>query len=401
MKIAMTITHYGKGGGIGRYVAELAERFVREHEVHIFSADWDCGRGGAGDGDNDLIFHKTPMVTKPRDGKLPPFGNFIYPPLSILSYLLSTTWKIDAHDFDIVQSNSTDCFFADVFNTMSIHKAWLDVLKDEGHSTVFGRKLLSPGDLVCLALEKYSYGKRKYKKLIACSSSTKRELMQYYDVPEEDIEVIPLGVNLDEFCPLPSPNEKLTHLRKRYGIGEGDVVLIIVATEFHRKGLAELIKALSIIKGDNKKNLKLLVVGGGQNTIGFDYRTFAEQLGLKSSVIFTGRVGNLNAHYNLADIFVFPTKYEGFGIPVVEAMATGLPVVTTNTAAGEDAVEEGKNGFLIENPTDSAEIAEKLSILIGDEGLRKQMGMNARKTAEKFTWDETAKKTLEVYKSIS
>jgi len=110
--------------------------------------------------------------------------------------------------------------------------------------------------------------------------------------------------------------------------------------------------------------------------------------------------GDLNRHYNLADIFVFPTKYEGFGIPVVEAMAAGLPVVTTNTAAGEDAVEPGKNGLLIDDPTNIMEIAEKMSILIEDENLRKQMGRNARRTAQNFTWDEIAKKTLEVYEEI-
>jgi len=382
MKIAMTVTGYSKTGGISRYVAELAERFVKEHEVHIFSSEWEDV------GDDNLVFHKTPMIPT----------HSVYG-ISILSFLLSTTLKINAKNFDIVQSNSTDCFSADVFNTHSIHKAWLEVLKKEKRRTIFGRKILSPGDLVCLALEKYSYGKRKYKKLIACASSTKRELMKYYNVPEEDIAVIPQGVNLDEFRPL--QDKDLADLKKKYGIQEEDIVLIIVATEFHRKGLAELIKSLSIVKSErkNKNSLKLLVVGAGKN-IPFDYFRFIEKLDLKNDIIFTGHVKDLNEHYNLADIFVFPTKYEGFGIPVVEAMAAGLPVVTTNTAAGEDAVEPGKNGLLIDDPTNVMEIAEKMSILIEDENLRKQMGRNARRTAKKFTWDETAKRTLEVYEEI-
>ena len=397
MKIAMTVMGYDKQGGISRYVAELAERFVREHEVHIFSSQWkDVGDAG-------LIFHKTPMMSKPQNINLGCLGNVVYSPLSTLSYLLSTTLKINPHDFDIVQSNATDHLSPDIFNTMSIHKAWLEVLKKEKWKMVFGRKVLSPGDLICLALEKYGYGKRKYKKLIACSSSTKRELMQYYDVPEEDIEVIPLGVNLDEFKPLPDKN--LIGLKKKYGIQEEDIVLIIVATEFHRKGLAELIKSLSIVKTkrENKANLKLLVVGAGKNS-SFDHHGFIEKVGLKNNIIFAGHIdnkkGDLNAHYNLADIFAFPTKYEGFGIPVVEAMAAGLPVVTTNTAAGEDAVDDGKSGFLIEDPTNVAEIAEKLRPLIENEGLRNRMGENARETTKKFTWDEVAKRTLDVYDSV-
>ncbi|MDD2665852.1 MAG: glycosyltransferase family 4 protein [Methanocellales archaeon] len=382
MKIAMTVSGYSKEGGISRYVSELAERFVKDHEVHIFSSEWkDVG-------DDNLVFHKTMSIPKP-------------PSIFILSYLFSTTLNIKVHDFDIVQSNGADRFSADIINTMSIHKAWLEVLKKEKWRTIFGRKILTPGNLIVLALEKYSYGKRKYKKLIACSSSTKRELMKYYNVPKEDIEVIPLGVNLDEFRPLQDKN--LIDLKQKYGIYENDIVLIIVATEFHRKGLTELIKSLSIVKNKEKANLKLLVVGSGKN-IPFDYLGLIEKLGFKNNIIFTGPInnkkGDLNKHYNLADIFVFPTKYEGFGIPVVEAMAAGLPVVTTNTAAGEDAVEPGKNGLLIDDPTNVMEIAKKMSTLIEDESIRKQMGRNARRTAEKFTWDDIAKRTLEVYEGI-
>ncbi len=78
-------------------------------------------------------------------------------------------------------------------------------------------------------------------------------------------------------------------------------------------------------------------------------------------------------------------------------MAAGLPVVTTNTAVGEDVIENGKNELLVEDPTNIRDMAEKISILIEDENLRNQMGKTARGTAEKFTWDETVKRTLGVY----
>lgn len=372
----MTVGTYNKQGGISRYIAEMAERFVKEHEVHIFASGWTHV------GNDDLIFHKIPRISKPHS-------------ISLISYALSATLKMETRDFDIVQSSASERFSADIFNPMSVLRAWLDVLKKEKHRTIFGMKILTPGYLVGLALEKHNYTKGNYKKLIACTNSTKRELVKYHNVPEEDIEVIPLGVNLDEFRPLQDIN--LVDLKQEYKIQDNDIVLNIVATEFHRKGLAELIRSLSIVKHENKLNLKLLVVGGGQNTIGFDYIGLADKLGVRDNIIFTGHVEDLNKHYNLADIFVFPTKYEGFGIPVIEAMAAGLPVVTTNTAAGEDAVENGKNGLLIEDPTNIREIAEKISILIEDKNLRNQMGKNARSTAEKFTWDDTAKRTLEVY----
>jgi len=151
MKIAMTVGTYSKQGGISRYVAELAERFVKEHEVHVFAFKWkDVGN-------SNLVFHKTYMFSKFRGvGYL---GSLFYPPLSISSFVLSTTLIINSNDFDIIQANGVDRLSADVYNTMSIHRAWLEVLKKEKWRTFFGRKILTPGDLVCLTLEKYTYGK--------------------------------------------------------------------------------------------------------------------------------------------------------------------------------------------------------------------------------------------------
>ena len=101
----------------------------------------------------------------------------------------------------------------------------------------------------------------------------------------------------------------------------------------------------------------------------------------------------------MADIFVFPTKYEAFGIPTLEAMAAGLPVLNSKIGAGE-LITNGIDGIHLDNPNDIKEIADKLEMLINDEKLRRFIGNNARKTAMKYSWDKTAKMTMDVYKEI-
>jgi UDP-glucose:(heptosyl)LPS alpha-1,3-glucosyltransferase len=262
---------------------------------------------------------------------------------------------------------------------------------------------LGIADSVSLTIEKLIYSKyRNYRKIIAVSTSSKEELMKYYNVPDEDIAVIPLGVDLNEYKPL--EKNKLIELRRKYSIDENDTVLLIVATEFYRKGMVELINAISrLIKQRSYNNIKLLIVGRardeGLRRGDTYYRELARKLGVFKEVIFTGHINDLNSHYNLADIFVFPTKYEAFGIPTLEAMAAGLPVLNSKIGAGE-LITDGIDGIHLDNPNNIEEIADKLEMLINDEKLRKLLGKNARKTAMKYSWNETARKTMEVYRQV-
>lgn len=381
MKIAITCGYYNKKGGISRYVAELAERLAKENEVHVYSMGWEDV------GSNEIIFHKVHGV----------HNQYL---LEWLGFLASNTirFKLKKNEFDILHTNGYESLYHDVITAHSIHIAALNYLKTNNMPRGLGI-----ADSVSLTIEKLIYSKnRNYKKIIADSTSSKEELMKYYNVPDEDIVVIPLGVDLDEYKPL--EKNKLTELRRKYRIDENDILLLIVATEFYRKGMVELINAISIlIKQRSYNNIKLLIVGRardeGLRRGDTYYREFASKLGVINEVIFTGHINDLNSHYNLADIFVFPTKYEAFGIPTLEAMAAGLAVLNSKIGAGE-LMTDGMDGIHLNNPNNIEEIADKLEMLINDEKLRRILGKNARKTAMKYSWDETARKTMEVYQQI-
>jgi len=382
MKIAITCGYYNKKGGISRYVAELAERFAKKNEVHVYSMGWEDV------GNDELIFHKVHGI----------HNQYL---LEWINFLASNTirFKFKKNEFDVLHTNGFESLCHDVITSHSIHIAALKYLKTNNIPRGLGI-----ADSVSLTIEKLIYSKyRNYKKIIADSTSSKEELMKYYDVPDEDIAVIPLGVDLDEYKPMDKSG--LTGLRKKYDIDESDIVLLIVATEFYRQGMVELIHAINILINQRSlDHIKLIIVGRARDE-GFRrgdtyYRELAGKLGVFKNVIFAGHINELNLHYNLADIFVFPTKYEAFGIPTLEAMACGLAVLNSKIGAGE-LMTDGVDGLHLNDPNNIREIADKLEMLIKDEKLRKLLGNNARKTAMKYSWDETARKTMNVYEQIS
>ena len=380
MRIALTTDDYNKRGGISRYVAELAENFAGQHEVHVYATGWRdvCNKA--------IIFHKIPTISGPRV-------------ISSIPFTLQCTvrLKLSRSKYDMIHINGCDSICQDIITAHSIHRAGMEFKKNE--IEIRGHGFL---DMFNLTIETLNYSHRNYKKIIADSTSSKEELMKYYNVPDEDIAVIPLGVDLDEYKPL--GKNKLTELRRKYRIDENDTVLLIVATEFYRKGVVELIRAVDIIVNRRgNKNIKLIVVGKaaveGSRKGDEYYRELASKLGVGSKVLFTGHINDLNSFYNMADIFVFPTKYEAFGIPTLEAMAAGLPVLNSKIGAGE-LITDGMDGIHLDDPNNIEEIADKLETLIKDEKLRRYLGKNARSTAMNYSWDETARKTMDVYNIV-
>lgn len=366
----MTTVEYNKKGGISRCVAELAEHFAGEHEVHVYSIKWRDVYN------KKIIFHKVPGLS----------GSSA---LSLTLFAIQNTSRFKSlrSEYDIIHTNGADSNYQDIVTAHSCHRAWVDQYNSEK-----GRAFsLRPADWAVLAIEKNNYGNRNYKKIIAISEGVKREIVHYYNVPPEDIVVIPNGVDLEEFKPDMVAREQI---RTRLKINENELILLFSSYEFHRKGLRFVIEALQKLPG----NVKLLVIGK-DNPV--PYIKLAAELGVKDRIIFTGFVESINSYFAASDIFVFPTTYEPFGLVITEAMASGLPVITSKTAGAAELMTDGHDGLLLNAPHDAGEISDRINLLVEDEALRKRMGKNARTTAEKYSWDENARRTFAVYQEIS
>ena len=369
MKILLISRGFNKHGGISRYVAELAERFVREHETHLLTTKYDYKV-------ENLVVHKKPMIEKP----------FWLQITSNAYYNTKYAKKLkEKFNIDVVHSNGSESLFCDVLTMHSCHKAWVKYYRSwDLFRNVAG--FISPVNKVVLSVERKVIEKGS-KKIIAVSEGVKREILEYYDVPEDKIVVIPNGVDLDEFKP---DKVKRRKIREMYGIADDEVVLMFSGYEFRRKGLEYIIKALPQVK----ENVKLLVVGKDNPE---PYKKLASKLGVLDRIIFAGFVPDISEFYAASDIFVFPTAYEAFSLATLEAVASGLPILATKVNGTEELIKEGYNGFFVKRHPEN--IAEKINILLDDE-LRRRMSKNARKTAEEYSWSEVAKKTMEVYKNL-
>jgi len=371
MKILLISRGFNKHGGISKYVAELAERFVREHETHLLTTKYDYKV-------ENLIVHKKPMIEKP----------FWLQIASNAYYNTKYAKKLkEKFNIDVVHSNGAESLFCDVVTMHDCHRAWDEEYRSWGILQVLRSTLDLTNRYVLYSERKLA---EKSKKIITISNNEKRRLLRFYDIPEEKIVVIPDGVNVEEFKFNVNERRKI---RSRLRIEDNEVVLMFAGHEFRKKGLEIIIKALPMIK----EGVKLLVIGGDNPVY---YKKLASKIGVLNKIVFLGLVPDIKEYYAASDIFVFPSLHEGFGLVITEAMSSGLPVITTKLTGASELITDEYNGILL-NEVDPEELARKINLLIEDEKLRKQIGKNARKTAEKYTWDETAKKTLEVYEEVA
>jgi glycosyltransferase involved in cell wall biosynthesis len=228
--------------------------------------------------------------------------------------------------------------------------------------------------------------------VIAVSESTKRDAMQTYDLDEAKIKVIYEGVNPRFRRSSPGVISSVLHkydLRERY--------ILSVGTIEPRKNLTSLLEAYVAIRNQDSQ-LKLVIVGKrGWLYEGF-FRRLSE-LGLENEVIFPGFVPDedLPALYSATDLFVFPSLYEGFGLPVLEAMACGAPVVTSNTSSLPEVAGEAA---LLVDPNSVEALARAMRDVLDNRALRHDLRARGPKQAAKFSWEKAARETLTIYTSL-
>lgn len=234
---------------------------------------------------------------------------------------------------------------------------------------------------------------RRIDKVIAVSENTKGDVVNLFGIPEEKVVVTHEAAD-EIFKPLKDA-AKIASIKAKYKIPNEFV--LFVGTLEPRKNIIALIKAFSLMK--DKIEHKLVVVGKK----GWLYTEIFEQvakLGVEDRVVFTGYVPDedLVWIYNACDVFVYPSVYEGFGLPVIEAMACGAPVITSNTSS---LPEVAGNAAILVNPQNIDEISTNIMKVLEDDNLKKQLSQKGIEQAKKFSWKKTAEKTLAAYMSLA
>ena len=234
--------------------------------------------------------------------------------------------------------------------------------------------------------------KSRLKKASVCTALTKLEKTKLLNmgVDAKKIRIIPGGVDLKEFKPL----KNLNSLRKKY-IG-GDInkkILLYIGRIHESKGLQYVINAIKNI------DLKFIIVG---ENAGYEskLKLMVKNFNIKNKVKFLGKVGKkeLIELYNISDIFILFSGWEGFGLVVIEAMAFGKPVIVSNKGALPLLVKDGENGLVVNYPN-TKELKSKIKRLLEDDNQRKKLGKKAKEFSKKFDWNKIVKIYLSTYKT--
>ena len=234
------------------------------------------------------------------------------------------------------------------------------------------------------------YSARKAQRVIAISASTKRDIVKLLGVAESKVDVVLCGV--DEDFQLLENQRVLDDFRRKRHLPEQ--MILFVGTIEPRKNLITLLRGYALLR--KKVQLPPLVIGGAKGWHHQEVFSVAEELGLREDIIFPGYIpqDELPLWYNAADFFIYPSLYEGFGLPPLEAMACGTPVIISNTSSLPEVV--GEAGILVD-PDNAEQIAEAMQRVLADNALRAEMRRRGLNRAREFSWQKAAQETVKVY----
>lgn len=383
MRIAVIRKKYTFHGGAEGFSNSFIERLAGEgHEMHIFATKWQAGTP-----QKNIYFHKVPAVS---------LNSF----LRDLSFAAASCLMLKKRrkDFDIIQTHDKT-LYQDIYRAGDgCHIEWL---KQRWKRTGLPGRLsvvINPYHWLILALERSILKGHKFKKIIAISEMVKKNIIDNYKVSPADIEVIYNGVDLEKFHP--ANREKYrSEIRKKHGVSETDFVVLFMGSGFERKGVGYLIQAVESLG----EPVTVMIVGKGKHPPVSPLTKGGIKGGSiprRHKIIFCGPQKDNYKYYAAADIFVFPTMYEPFGNVHLEALASGLPVITTENSGASEIIKDGVHGFVVREPEDIKVIAEKIQLFINNRELLEAMSKNARSLAEEFTFEKHISRIKELYERV-
>lgn len=374
MKIGIVSINYSKKGGSEHRTSSLVEYLISEgHEVIVFANK------------AEGIFTKWVKIP-------------IFPVTSVFkvfSFVRNLSKVINKEGLDVLHCQIRP--FCDGIVTLAggAHKHYIEVVKK--NSGLLKKILinLSPYNFYICFLEKRRFRNNIAMPVITNSQFAKNGITTFYPIKTDKIYVIYNGVDSNLFTPK-KKNTDGKRLRSKLEIPENDCIILFVGNDLKRKGLGYLIKALSILKAKGMKKFRLLVVGNGKQ---FNYKLMAQKERVEKEIYFLKYSETIDEYYASADILVLPTIFDPFSNVVLEAMASGLPVITTYNNGASEIIEDGISGMIVKVSDIVNELVAKISFLESP-AQRLKIGVEARRVAERFTWEKTNNEIMSLYKSI-
>ncbi|MCX6348913.1 MAG: glycosyltransferase family 4 protein [Candidatus Aureabacteria bacterium] len=379
MKIALCLENFNPvRGGAERYVSDLAYLLCREgHQVHIHTLSSSVGAG------NNLFIHIVKVPVRPKW-------------LRTLSFALAVQRQVRNGCYDVIHSFG---------RTLGMHV--FQPLGGSQMASLVGnlRSINNPNAKALrtlgyfISLRRISYfivekaQMRAARLVIAISPMVKSDLIRYNRVEPSKVRIVRNGVDLEKFHPRNIQRYRES-IRRDLKVGEKEILILFVAHNFRLKGLLPLIIALARLQSLQPEiSYRLAVLGEGKES---HFAALARRHGVGGKVIFLGSREDTPRYYAAADFCVHPSFYDPSALVVLEAMASGLPVITTTFCGTSEIISQGKEGFVVDNPREIDTLAETIGRL-AEPNRRREMGEAARRHAEQFPYRRNMQEILEIY----
>ncbi|MBI4685922.1 MAG: glycosyltransferase family 4 protein [Nitrospirae bacterium] len=369
MKLAFIKKTFSVHGGAENYMKTLMDHLRDKADIHIMANKWLETSG--------ITFHKINLIS---------LGSL----LSLITFNSNVCRELKSLKADcIISLERTNC--QDIYRAgEGCHREWLrlrEMIEPKWKRYSFP---VNPLHKMLLRIEKKIFSGTKI--IVANSQMVKSQIIHHYNIPESKIKVVYNGVDLKRFSPRNAGLYR-DHVRKELGIDDKTILILFVGSGFERKGLKTLLRSLSIV--NSEENLRLLVIGKGNIK---KFMGIAGKYNTTNAVSFLGPQKDIEKYYAAADIFILPTIYDPFSNATLEAMASGIPVITTRNNGASELITDGKEGFILEDPLDFAALAEKITRALRD---YKTMGYKARLRAENYSIEKAADEFIEIISAVS
>jgi UDP-glucose:(heptosyl)LPS alpha-1,3-glucosyltransferase len=372
---------YPARGGMEVFIVDLIRRLIRDgHEVHLFA--WQRDAEALPD---SLIFHRLPMRWMPRFLRPWYFAQSCEDALRQQHFDVTVGFVKTWHQDVIILGGGLHVANAD-HNILRYRSWWR-----RGIARVW--RMLDICYWSYLLLERKQFCRGRRPLIIAVSDMVKRHCQRYYHLPADRIRVLHAAIDPQRFAEDQRENLR-QEMRQRLGIAPDVPVALFVGHNYSLKGLGTLLQAMQVLRG---KPLRLLVCGSRKDVA---YRQLAHRLGVSEQVHFLGYQADVRRCFFAADFVVHPTFYDPCSLVVMEALACGLPVITTCYNGAAELLTPPLNGFVLDDPHDYWRLAEYLDLL-SQPDIRRQCSLHARRAAADWTMDHLYRALLDIFYEVA
>jgi glycosyltransferase involved in cell wall biosynthesis len=396
LRLAVVSPFVDRGHGTERALAELLERLARDYqcEIHLYAQrveDLSVAKGKLADSSESgrIVWHQVPSIPGPH---LVKFLGWMF----ANEFLRWWHRVFNRARFDLTLSPGINCLTADVIIVHAVFHRLNELAREKGagdtRTTGFFREMHRRAYYALLkGLESRLYSNPKTA-LAAVSQRTADLLERYFQ--RSDVRVIPNGVDAREFSPSAWAARRY-EARRRWMLRDTDFVLLFVGNDWRVKGVPLVLEVMAQLA---ELPLQFLVVG---NDDAHRFRETAKRFGVLDRCHWESPRRDVIEFYAAADTYVSPSREDSFALPVAEAMACGLPAITSVYAGVSASIHNSVDGFVLREPEDTQSLARIIERLYRDTAFRRSVGEAAARTARQWTWDRSAAQAWELIESLS